>query len=411
MDRADRSPPDSIDPIAVGVRLAEARRARGLTQQQVAEALGLARTTVTAMEKGERRPRSPELLRFADLYGRQVGELTRPLPPRRPESFVVQFRAARVADVGDDPKITADVVAFQSLCDDYVELERLTDNPLPRRYPEAYDIGGAEPERSAEEVASSERLRLGLGDGPIGDVWGLLEADVGLRVFAPPFASNNAGMFVHAAEYGGCIAVNGRHPEERRRWSAAHEYAHFLVDRHRPEITVLPGRRVPRGERFADAFARHFLMPASGLTRRFQGIHRAKEGRVTPADVLALCHRYRVSFIAMVLRLEDLRLLQPGTWDRLRDQGFQPNAARALIDLPPSEPALRLLPLRFQVLAVQAFEQGILSEGQLTRFLRVDRIGARELVAALTQPSPDYDAGDWQQVPLDLGAALAGRSS
>lgn len=411
MNNLGQATPDSIDPVAVGVRLEEARRARGMTQQQAAEALGVARTTVTAMEKGDRRPRASELMRIAQLYGRQVGELTRPLPADRPVSFAVQFRAVRGVDAADDPRLAGDVAVFQALCEDYVELERLTDSPLPRRYPEPYHIGGTSPEQAADEVATSERNRLGLGDGPIGDVWGLFEADVGLRIFAPPFASNAAGMFVHSSAYGGCIAVNGRHPEERRRWSVAHEYAHFLVDRHKPEITVLPGsRRVPEGERFADAFARHFLMPASGLVRQFGAIRRTKDGPITPADVLALCYRFRVSFIAMVIRLEELHLLPGGTWDTLRERGFKPDAARSLIDVPPLTPELERLPWRYQVLAVQAFEQDLLSEGQLASYLRTDRVSARQRILELTRPSPDYDAGAWHQVPLKLGTALVGRT-
>lgn len=407
----DRTSPSSIDPVAVGVRLAEARRARGMTQQRAADALGVARTTVTAMEKGDRRPRGAELLRLAELYGRKVADLTRPLSPVRPLAFAVQFRAARGAAV-DDPRVLADIAEFQSLAEDYVELERLTENRLPRRYPETYDIGKTEPGQAAAEVAASERARLGLGDGPILDIWTVLESDIGLRIFAPPFLSQTAGMFLHTTEYGGCIAVNGRHPEERRRWTAAHEYAHFLVDRLRPEITVLPAyRRVPEGERFADAFAAEFLMPASGLSRHFQAIKRAKDGPITPADVLALCHRYRVSFLAMILRLEDLRLLPPATWDRLRERGFKADKARALIDLPRIEPALRQLPLRFEVLAVQAFEREQLSEGQLARMLRTDRVGARQRVQQLTEAAPDYEAGQWRQVSLDLSAALVGQPS
>lgn len=410
---ADREPVPSslpaIDPVAVGIHLTEARRARGLTQQQAADALGVARTTLTALEKGDRRPRAAELVRLAEIYGRQVADLTRSLPSARPESFVVQFRGARGGQAVDDPKTAADIAAFQQLCEDYAELERLTDNPLPRRYPEPYDVAGTDPERAGEEVASSERLRLGLGDGPIGDLWGLLEGEVGLRRFAPPFASANAGMFLFTSEYGGCVAVNGNHPEERRRWSAAHEYAHFLVDRFRPEITVLPGHRLPDEERLADAFARHFLMPASGLTRQFQATKRAKEGPVTPADILTLGRRYGVSFIALMLRLEQLRLLEPGTLDRLKNKGFKPDKAGAALGLPPAKPGLRVLPLRFEVLAVQAFEQGALSEGQLARLLRLDRIRARERVMELTEPSPDYQQGAWHQASLDLAAELLAR--
>lgn len=403
--------PGSIDPAAVGERLVEARKARGMTQAQVAEALGVARTTITAMEQGERRPRAGELIRLAELFGRQVGELTRPLSPQRLDSFVVQFRAARGVSRETDTKRDADASTFQGLCEDYIELERLLEAPLPRRYPAPYDIASTDPERAAAEVAGSERNRLGLGDGPIGEIWGVLEAEVGLRIFAPRFASRAAGMFVYAEAWGGCIAVNGNHPEERRRWTVAHEYAHFLVDRGRPEITVLPSyRRVPEAERFADAFARVFLMPEDGLTRHFNAMKRAKSGPVTPADVLALCHRYRVSFSAMTLRLEELRLLPGGTWDKLRDAGFKPDAARGLVEVPRLVPELPTLPWRYQLLAVQAHERGLLSEEQLMRFLRSDRVGARRLIQQLTEAAPDYDAGAWHQVPLDLNAVLAGAS-
>lgn len=403
--------PDSIDPIAIGVRLAEARRARGLTQQAVAEALGFARTTITAMEKGDRRPRGAELLRLAEFYGRQVSDLTKPLPPDRPLAFAVQFRAARGAST-QDPRVAADIDAFQVLCEDYAAIERLTGNLATRPTTPDYAIAGTDPTRAAAEVATSERLRLGLGDGPLPDLWAVLEGDVGLRLFAPPFASAVAGMFVHTAEYGGCIAVNGRHPEERRRWTVAHEYAHYLTDRHRAEITILSGKgRLPEGERFADAFAAEFLMPATGLTRHFQAIKRAKAGPITPGDVLTLGHRYRVSFQAMIFRLEALGLLPPATWDRLKARGFKADAARAVIDLPRLEPELGQLPLRYEVLAVQAFKQDLLSEGQLARYLRTDRIGARARVQALTRAAPDYEAGAWSQVQLDLTTALAGHPS
>ncbi|MDP9363046.1 MAG: helix-turn-helix domain-containing protein [Chloroflexota bacterium] len=402
---------DAVDPVTIGERLAEARRARRLTQQQAAEELGVARTTITAMEKGERRPRPAELLRLAQLYGRRVGDLVRPGPPAGEPSFVVQFRATRapVADTTDEER-DADIRRFQELCRDYVELERLVGAPLPRRYPDPYDVSGTSPERAAEEVASSERNRLGLGDGPIGDPWTLLETDVGLRIFAPPFEGRRiAGMFVYTEEYGGCIAVNGDHPEERRRWTLVHDYAHFLTDRHRPDIAVLQGyRRVPEAERFADAFARFFLLPTSGLTRRFQAMRRAKNGPVTPADLLALSHLFGVSVQAMVWRLEELRLLPAGTWDKLHALGFKPAQARELAGLPPMEPARGALPLRYELLAVQAYDQGLLSEGELARYLRTDRVGARRRVEELTAGEPYFDDGAWRQLRIDLAAALVG---
>lgn len=401
---------DEIDPAVVGERFAATRKVRGLTQQDVAAVLGVARTTIVAMEKGERPARAPEVVRLARLYGRQVGDLVRPSPVREPDSFIVQFRAARApADSPMRERRESDIRAFQELCERYLALEQLTGSPLPRRYPETFPIDGAHPDRAAEEVASAERNRLGLGDGPVGRLRELLEADVGLRVFAIPFSDARlAGLFAYAEELGGCIAVNANHPEERRRWSATHEYAHFLTDRYRAEIQVLPMyRRVPEAERFAEAFSRHFLLPGSGLIRRFQSIKRAKPGPMTPADILSLCQLYGVSFQAMVLRLEDLRLLRVGTWDLLHDAGFKAGGARRMLDLPPVEHEFDRLPVRYQALAVQAYATGDISEGRLAQFLGTDRVGARLRVEELTGARFD-EQGEVRQMALDFGTALVG---
>lgn len=404
---------DTIDPVVVGRRLAEVRKARGLTQQQAAEALGVARTTLTAIEQGIRPPRASELVTLARLYGRQVGDLVRPVAPRPEPSFVVQFRAARgpAADIPDAER-DADSQRFEELVRWYVELERMLDAPLPRRYPDVYDISGTTAERAGEDVAASERNRLGLGDSPVGDLWGILETDVGLRVFAMPMASGKvAGMFLFSEEYGACVAVNANHPEEKRLSTLAHEYAHFLTnERHRPDITVLSAyKRVPEGERFAEAFARNFLMPATGLSRRVHAMRRSKDAGLTPADVLTLSHLYRVSFQTMMWRLEELKLLPGGAWERLREEGFKPTEAKKLLDLP-AAPERSLLPLRYETLAAQAYNGGLISEGQLARMMATDRVSALLRVRELTRQEHPTEDGDWQQITLDLSATLAGAS-
>jgi Zn-dependent peptidase ImmA (M78 family)/transcriptional regulator with XRE-family HTH domain len=396
------------DPQVVGERLALARRARGLTQQQAAEALGVSRTTITAMEKGDRRPQAAELFTLAGLYGRQLGDLVRPMREGESPGFVVQFRAALAGDSAvAESKRAQDIQRFESFCRWYVDLEQMLDAPLPMRYPEEYDIAGTNPERAAEAVATAERNRLGLGDGPIGDLWSLLEGDVGLRIFTfPMHDARIAGMFVASSGLGGCVAVNANHPRERQRWTLAHEYWHFLTDRFRAEISVLRSGRVPVTERAADAFARHFLMPASGLTRRFLNVKQAKGGPITPADVMTLAHLYGVSTQAMTLRLEELDLLKPGTWDSLKVKGLKPEVARKFVALPEREAPRAALPFRYETLAARAFADALISEGQLARMLDTDRISAVLLATKRSRVEQAIEPGEWQQVPIDLGRAL-----
>lgn len=127
---------EQVDPRNLGVRLQEARKATGLTQLDVANQLGMARTTVVAIEKGERRITSHELVQLASLYRRSVSELVSKRVVA--ESLVPQFRASQ-KEV--DPNFDQAAVELQARAEDYVELERLVGTPLARTFPSEYSTG------------------------------------------------------------------------------------------------------------------------------------------------------------------------------------------------------------------------------------------------------------------------------
>jgi Zn-dependent peptidase ImmA (M78 family)/DNA-binding XRE family transcriptional regulator len=392
-------PLDAANPVELGARLREARSARGWTQEEAAEALGVARTTMVAIEKGERRLKPDELIRLAQLYGRKLSALLRPGAPV--EDVSVQLRGALPppAEAPSEADLLPHIHELERLCDDSLELERLLGAPLPRRDPPVYALEGIDPEQLAEDVATAERNRLGLGDAPVLNLRAVLEGDVGLRIFYLDLPSTVAGMFAFTEEHGGALAINRNHPPERRRCSLAHEYGHYLTDRYRAEITIL-GRyeRRPPSERFAETFARAFLMPAAGLRRRYHELARQRslEGRggPTPGDLCYLAHFYFVSFEAVTLRLEELGLVRAGTWQRLSQQGFRVKQARLLLGLQEHPVEDELLPSRYRYLAVEAWHRGELSEGQLAAFLRVDRLSARRLVREMGLQHQEGGDGD-----------------
>src|SRR4051794_5694284 len=71
-------------------RLRLARRGQGMTQEDAARKLGVARTTIVAIEKGERQVRAEELRTLARIYKRPLDELLRPSAPV--EQLGAQFR-------------------------------------------------------------------------------------------------------------------------------------------------------------------------------------------------------------------------------------------------------------------------------------------------------------------------------
>jgi len=218
--------------------------------------------------------------------------------------------------------------------------------------------------------------------------------------------TSTAGMFLYSELFGGCIAINASHPPERQRWTAAHEFAHFLSDRMRPEISVLKKRsRQPQSERFADDFARCFLMPASGLIRKFEGMRRAKSSGISPADALILARHYTVSFEAMMLRLEELNLVPGGTHVYLKGRGFRPEEGKRLLGLDLGRHD-EIGPQRYLTLCAEAFQRGDLSEGELAQRLNLSRVDARDAVQRLTTMHTITSEGEYEQGSLDLAAAL-----
>jgi Zn-dependent peptidase ImmA (M78 family)/DNA-binding XRE family transcriptional regulator len=369
---------DEINPQELGSELKKAREKRGLTQQDASEILGVARTTLTAIEKGERRIKASELIQLAHAYGKTVGDFVR---QERPKSmpFEPQFRAAYRSSK-ENEVIADDVVdEFEELCKDYVELENITNDKLEYRYPAEYKISGSRIEQQAESIAIQERQRLGLGDGPIPVLRTLFEREVGLRIFYMDLKpSQYAGLYVYDAVMGGCIAINRKHSLERRQWSLAHEYAHFLAQRQQVDLVQEDEyQRLPAGERFAEAFSKNFLMPVSSIGRQIgdKDIHRT--------DLFILARYFGVSVQAMTLRLEELRYIPTGTWNDLKQRGIKVRDVQERLGIEPILDADQKLPIRFQYLALKALQESEISEGLFAKYMRVSRAQARELAFAL----------------------------
>ncbi len=108
-----------------------------------------------------------------------------------------------------------------------------------------------------------------------------------------------------------------------------------------------------------------------------------------------------------MLRLEGLKLLPGGTWERLRDRGFKVREAQeqlGLVAYPHDDP----LPLRYRFLAVQAYEEGELTEGELCRLLRQDRLSTRQTVQSMTNPLRLMDDDGLMAIPIDLSSRVTG---
>ena len=400
--------PATLDPRILGQRIAEARKARGKTQEEVAEFLGCSRPTYIAIEKGDRLAKTDEIIKLALFLGKKVNDLVRPTEPV--VDLQPHLRAVAEKMKGtDEAALQAAIADLQELAEDYRDLERMMNASLRFNYPPEVSLDRRiDAAQLAESVAVQERRRLGLGDQPVIYLRSTLEWDVGLRIFySSELPSAIAGMYAYTTELGCCILVNRKHPPERRRVSMVHEYGHLIVDRYKPGIDYLTmSGRKPANERFAESFALSFLMPASSVRQRFHDIV-TTTGDFQVRDLRHLSHFYFVSVEAMARRLEELGLIPKGSWQFLKEAKFAPKQAAELLGLQPLPTNDHPYPERYMYLAVHAYERGEIGDSDLAHYLRCDIVAAREIVARiLTSAGEIGDSGEKEQIRLDFNRSL-----
>lgn len=388
----------------VGERIAFLRKRRGLTQLQLADVLGLARTTIVAIENGERRLEASEIYSIAKALEISIHDLAKP-------NFAMagaapRFRLAPKGDLSRDELFVA-VKTLEDLGRSYLELELLAGippGPSPLDVVTASISTALDPAIAAEQAAGQVRLVLALTDGPVPDIETEL-AVAGIRIFQLELPPKIAGLFVWGDEIGACVGLNRAHPRSRRRFSLAHELGHFVKDREAGDVYMGEDPKRDPSELFADAFAKELLMPRSGVVATFSSFVRSNRGRFSPSDLISMARIYGTSFQAITIRLEELRLLPAGTYRDLIERKFQPDETARSLGIAPEEDDRRELPDRFVALAVKAYDEELLSEGELARYLRVDRVSARGI--ARSKRTQVLESGE--RVELDIGRDLLGK--
>lgn len=373
------SPLEDMNPKEVGERLRAARDTVKVTQAQAAEAIGVARTTLVAIEAGQRRVRMEELRSLARLYKTSVNALLRSEAVHA--DLIPRFRRL----TGSYPEAVDDAARLlNDLARAEVELENLLGVKRARDYPPERPILPGDVTMQAEQDALELRQRLGLGLAPVQDIISLLELQLGVRVFVRKLHEKISGLFAYDPAMGACILLNANHRRDRRVNTAVHELGH-LVSRQPAE--VLDEESVPetREERYAHAFARNFLMPARAVMAQFKELT-AGARNLSRRHVIELAHAFGVSRKALVWRLEELRLVPAGAWDWFDKNGGITDEQerevlgdRALGD-PHREDGQGPTTVRLCLLAAAAWKQGLLSEGQLAELLKIDRVDLRRLL-------------------------------
>jgi transcriptional regulator with XRE-family HTH domain len=236
----------------IAANLKRIRRAKGISQDRVAEAAGLSRSAYSNIESGKAQPRVRNLEAFAGALQIQIRELLEPAV----ELTNVRFRSYKKLRTRN--QILTDVGRWLA---DYNGLEGLLDSHRPFRLQHVAAQAGAGEDR-AVAAARAARATLGLTENePVLDICGLLDS-AGVKVFPLAVASDGFfGLSVGRSDGGPAVVVNTWKRISVERWifSAAHELGHLLL--HLDDYGQDAEEEDDAHEREADAFAAEFLMP------------------------------------------------------------------------------------------------------------------------------------------------------
>lgn len=364
----------------IGKRLRLAREGAKFTQQEAADAIKMARTTLAVVELGQRRARLDELQKLATLYKTSANAILR----REAVHLDMVPRFRKLADssdtaIEDAARLLNDLVRAEVELEDALGIERV------RNYPPERPLLPGDVRTQAEQDAQELRDWLGLGAAPVLDILSLLDLQLGIRVYLRRLDSKVSGLFAFDEQVGACILLNANHPVERIAQSGAHELGHFISTRRQTEVLTTREKFLSREERYANAFARCFSAPARIVRQRFAEIT-AGQSHLTRRHVILLASATGLSREALVRRLEELSLVKQGTWDWFESNGgiTDQQARDVLGELPSREPIIAqaqgLIPPRLSLLAGEAWRRGLYSEGQLARLLNLDRLELREML-------------------------------
>ena len=276
----------------IGERVRTARTGTRRTQDEVADALRIDRSSVVRLEAGQRKVSALELAALAELFDVPLSYFL------SPQANAVVSRRNTVADDLDQSaraswRLDVDLEDHASSVRWLIERE-LIGTPEIR-------LASASPAEAAmaEALAREARVRLGV-DGPMPALADVCER-FGLYLLVVDRDADGASMLLDELDDVGVSVIGGRADAGRRRSTAAHELGHHLFgDAYSSDVGVSADGR----ERVIDAFARAFLLPATALTQDWP----------TDADqhwptLVRAAGTYRVSWGLVVQRARDLGLI------------------------------------------------------------------------------------------------------
>jgi|DewCreStandDraft_5_1066085.scaffolds.fasta_scaffold03680_9 Zn-dependent peptidase ImmA (M78 family)/predicted transcriptional regulator len=348
--------------LLIGKKFKQLRELSGMTQEDVAKRLGVTNEYVSMIESGKRTPSLEVLIKASNLFQCDLNSLIADKEQELSEILEVE---------GLNEEERKELEKFIELSKEYSLLEELNKEhpviaPLYPDPPVEALTNHNFLHEFAEEMANSERKRLGLGDEPIRDIFALIETQ-GVRIIRKELKETWInGAFIFSRK-GAFMLINSRLPIEDQIFIAAHEYCHYLKDRDKGpqvdrdyQIGIAFETQNPK-EIIANAFALGFLIPETGIKKLVRTQLRSP---MRPEDVIYLKRYFGVSLETMLYRLRQLDYLRGKNINKFRQTEILP-LDNMVFGFSNRKPWEEYIPNRFLKLSLGAYYTHKISKERL----------------------------------------------
>lgn len=269
----------------VSQKLKNARALNGISQQELANMIGVSKQMISKYEKGESIPSSSNLIKLGKSLKVKIDYFFK---PSKIELGVLNFR--KKSSFSNKKQESLEQLIKLNL-ENYLEIEDL----LQIDYSFKNSIGNEKVNtiKDIEKLVLSLRNEWEIGLDPIHNIIQLLEDNEIKVIELYDVEDTFDGLATFVNDKFPVIVVNGNFPVERKRFTLLHELAHLLLN--------FPECGIKIEENYCNKFASEFLFPRKLVIKEF-GV---KRDLISLNELIEVQKKYGMSIQAIVYRLVD----------------------------------------------------------------------------------------------------------
>ena len=273
----------------IAYRIKNARKLRCLSQQEVADEIGVSKQMISKYEKGLSTPDSSKLIKLSKLFNLKVDYFFK--------SYKIDLGEVNFRKKSKFSKRKQEALKelIKIKLENYLWLEEtLSIDYSFENIIKDDEINSIE---DIEKAVLKLRKYWNIGIDPIHNIVQLLE-DKEIKVIEVENAGEKFdGLACFVNDKYPIIVVNKKLPVERKRFTLLHELGHLLLN--------LPDCEASIEEKYCNNFAAEFLFPKNIVVEEFGG----RRSHITLPEFIATQKKYGISIQAIVYRLVDAEIL------------------------------------------------------------------------------------------------------